>query len=89
MKTIIKSIEIEVGGKTLKLSPEEVKELRLALDELAECDKPHYQPYYVPYYQPYYTPTWTTPYCPKWTFTGTSSGEVNLGNATLNVLQLQ
>lgn len=42
----INHIEIAVGGKTLQLSPNEVKELRTKLDELIEpCNRLHYHWY--------------------------------------------
>lgn len=51
-KSVIKAIELEVGGKTLKLSPDEAKELYRALGDLIgePCNRPHTWWYQYPTY---------------------------------------
>ena len=53
---MIKAIEIEIGGKTIKLSPEEARQLYQELDGILSkpCTLPHYSwPYYWQW-QPYH-----------------------------------
>lgn len=71
----IEKIVLKVGGKTLELSPEEVKELKEVLDKMFGDEKVvhHYWPNY-----PYYYPTYPT-YTPSWTY---SAGDVTLLSGT-------
>jgi hypothetical protein len=76
--TEIKSIKVEIAGKTLELSPEQAKELRDILDDIYPSRAPHcpqpYPVYIERYSNPYYP---STPYI-WWQTTCGSEGTVSI-----------
>lgn len=90
MKTELKKITIEVGGKKMDFTPEEAKELKNILAELFGADKVIERTVHVNWWhRPYYT--WNTSLPQYGTFTGGTgvsagqawSGSYNAGNVTL------
>lgn len=80
----IEKIILKIGTKELELGPEEVKELKEALDKMFRDEKIiyRYYPYYPGYYYaPYPDPNGTWP--PDQTFT-VASGNATVGSTTLD-----
>ncbi len=86
-KVAITELTIKIGGKVVKISTEEAKQLKGALDEIFPSRMDpinihwHHDPFYVPNH----------PYNPNWTFEGTDFGtggavSGDSCNATLEIL---
>jgi hypothetical protein len=69
MENVIKKITLEIGGKEIDLTPDEVKQLHAALSEL--MDKPAEVRWY-PYTPWYQQPNW---YQPNWLYADTSGNK--------------
>lgn len=79
-KEIIKSIEINIGDTTVKVSPKQARELFQALADLLgeNITKVTVTPSI-----PYYSPTWITPTPPTVTY-GTGGVPLNNGGYTIS-----
>ena len=71
-------ISLKIGGKVIVFTPNEIKELREALDKLDGNREIRHIPYYPPYYPDY--PHW---YCDgtQWTYTVTGQNDITMSSA--------